>query len=68
MKRYILMKLVDYNVEEDMQTWKFLTLGAEDPYELNNFMSNGYRIYDNVEQRVIKTNLDLHKWLADNSS
>lgn len=67
MKRYWLMKLTDYNVDTKMQTWKCLNLGSEKPHELNNFMFNGYRIYDIVEKKVIKTNLDLHKWMEDKS-
>ncbi len=67
MKRYSLMKLINYDQATKTQTWKCLKLSTESPHELNNFMSNGYRIYDNFENRVIKTNLDLHKWLKDNS-
>lgn len=67
MKRYWLMKLIDYDEHTETETWKCLNLGTEKPHELNNFMFNGYRIYDSVDRKVIKTNLDLHKWIQDKS-
>lgn len=67
MKRYWLMKLVDYDKESKVETWKCLNLGTKKPHELNNFLFNGYRIYDIQENKVVKTNLDLHKWLNDKS-
>ncbi|PYY28289.1 hypothetical protein PIL02S_03440 [Paenibacillus illinoisensis] len=59
------MKLIDYDQDKKIETWKCLKMGANDAYILNNFMANGHRIYDLKENRVINTRLDLKKWLRD---
>ena len=66
MKRYWLMKLIKYDPLSRTETWKCLNIGTNKPHELNNFMFNGYRIYDNVNNVVIKTNLNLKQWIKDN--
>jgi|GEM_PF-4317936 len=67
MKRYQLMRLIDYDQLTNVETWKYTNISTDKPHELNNFMFNGYRIYDNKERKVIKINLDLHKWLQGKS-
>ncbi|PIH59114.1 hypothetical protein [Paenibacillus sp. O199] len=60
------MKLVKYDSNSKLETWKFLGIGTNKPHELNNFMFNGYRIYDNENNTIIKTNLNLKQWIKDN--
>jgi len=68
MKRYRLMKLVDYDSRSKLETWKYTNISSSKPHELNNFMFNGYRIYDSLEEKVLRTNLDLHRWLQEKVS
>lgn len=65
MNRYWLMKLTDYDIHNKIETWKCMSISTNKPGELRNFLSNGFRIYDLKENRVVETNLDLHKWLQD---
>ncbi|WP_091019933.1 hypothetical protein [Paenibacillus amylolyticus] len=67
MKRYWLMKLIEYDSTSKIETWKCLKLGADKPHELSNFLFNGYRIYDNKDNVVTQTKLDLTQWLKDNA-
>lgn len=68
MKRYRLMKLVDYDERSKLETWKYTNLSSDKPHELNNFMFNGYRICDTLEDKVLRTNLELHRWLQMKAS
>lgn len=65
MKRYWLMKLIDYDLSSKVETWKCLNMGTNKPSELNNFLSNGYRIYDNKDNVVVKTKLNIDDWLKE---
>jgi len=60
------MKLINYDSTSKIETWKFLSIGTNKPHELNNFMFNGYRIYDKQNNAIIKTNLNLKQWIKDN--
>ncbi|MET3209748.1 UNVERIFIED_CONTAM: hypothetical protein ABIC26_002695 [Paenibacillus sp. PvR008] len=64
-KRYCLMKLVDYDREHRLETWRFVKIEAEKIHELDNFMCNGFRIWDSKVSRVVKTNLNLDCWLKN---
>lgn len=63
MKRYCLMKLTEYDKQHKLETWKFTNINADNAHILNNFMANGFRIWDTRKNRVVKTNLDTDKWL-----
>ncbi|MDR6779428.1 MULTISPECIES: hypothetical protein [Paenibacillus] len=65
MKRYRLMKLTAYDKEHKLKTWRFVNIEAEKAHELNNFMANGFRIWDSDRNKVVKTNLDLDNWIKD---
>lgn len=61
------MRLIDYDDDLKVETWKYTNISTNKPHELNNFMFNGYRVYDTIEDKVVRTNLDLHRWLQDKS-
>ncbi|MDY8021185.1 hypothetical protein [Paenibacillus polymyxa] len=66
MKRYWLMKLKKYDKKSKLEVWKYLNTASESPHILNNFLANGFRIWDEDEHRVIKTNLDVSEWIKKN--
>lgn len=68
MKRYSLMKLAAYDKEHNLKTWKFVNIEAEEANDLNNFMANGFRIWDTMKNKVVKTNLDIAKWIEEHNN
>ncbi|KZE65098.1 hypothetical protein AV545_04025 [Paenibacillus jamilae] len=62
-KRFCLMKLTEYDREHKLETWVFTNTNADSEHTLSNFMANGFRIWDSKKNRVVRTNLDVDKWL-----
>ena len=61
------MKLLDYDEKSKVETWKCMNIGSDKRHDLDNFLSNGYRIFDTKEKKVVVTKLDLHRWIKEKS-
>jgi hypothetical protein len=63
-RRYCIEKLVHYDKQNRLETWK-LTKWCDDKTHVlaEMFLTEGTRIWDSVEKREVRRNVNLNLWI-----
>lgn len=63
-ERYCLQKLIECDPLTKMETWKITSWCHDDEDLLNLFLGENYRIFDMLQNKEIRRNVDMSKWVA----
>lgn len=55
-KRYVIQRLINKDVETNLEVWKNTPISSDNFEDLYNFLTVGYRIFDTISSSVINSN------------
>lgn len=61
-KRYFLEKLIHYDYDKELETWVRTKWCSDNDEVLNLLLADDYRIFDTLNDKELRRNVDLESW------